>query len=138
MKNTLRYAFVAVCVLTLAGCSGMELGEAEGLSPKGSNFSKALYGGYLKLSRAEFGESDYVDSDTFALRAKAAAGGGEAGPEEIAARKLPANKVGALSDARARLVKGLGGGGPCPIDVRMLDAGAGREFPAQGHRAVQG
>jgi outer membrane protein OmpA-like peptidoglycan-associated protein len=94
----------------LAGCGGMELQRAQGLKPSGSEFSKNLYSGYIGLSKSEYGEGDYQDSDTFAMRASSAAGGKPGQPEDMANRKLPKNKVAELSDARARLMAALGAG----------------------------
>lgn len=109
-RISLKIAAIA-CAALLAGCSGLELDRAQGLSPQGSSFAQGLYGGYIKLSKMEYGEYDYTDSDTFALRAASAAGGTEIGPEEIAMRKLPGDTVGALTGARSRLVTALDAGG---------------------------
>jgi OmpA-OmpF porin, OOP family len=100
-----------MAAFTLAGCAGMELDRAKGLSPQGSNFSKNLYAGYVKLSKTEFAEYDYEDSDTFALRAAASAKGDDVAPEAISMRKLPKDKVGELSSSRSRLVSALNAGG---------------------------
>ena len=79
------FAIVAT-TLILAGCSGMELERAQGLKASGSNFSKNLYTGYLDLSKTEWQEGDYGDSDAFAMRASSAAGGKPGQPENIASR----------------------------------------------------
>ncbi len=101
---------VAATAMILAGCGGMELQRAEGLKPSGSEFSKNLYSGYIGLSKSEYGEGDYQDSDAFAMRASSAAGGKPGEPEAVAGRKLPGNKVAELSGARARLMAALGAG----------------------------
>lgn len=44
-------AFDGAAVL-LAGCAGMELGSTTGLTPSGTDFTKALYAGYVDLSKA--------------------------------------------------------------------------------------
>ena len=107
----LKPTFAAVAAaLVVAGCTGLELDRAKDLQPGGSEFSKNLYSGYIDLSASEFSEGDYRDSDNFALRASAAAGDKPGGPEDIGQRKLPSNKQGELSEARARLVAALSAG----------------------------
>ncbi len=101
---------VAATALVLAGCGGLELQRAQGLKPSGSEFSKNLYSGYIGLSKSEYGEGDYQDSDAFAMRASSAAGGKPGQPEDMAGRQLPKNKVAELSDARARMMAALGAG----------------------------
>jgi outer membrane protein OmpA-like peptidoglycan-associated protein len=93
----------------LAGC-GTSLQEAESLTPAGSEFDVSLHGGYTQLSRSEYGEGDYNDSDFFAGRAIGAGTGAGVSPQEIAARDLPEDHVGELSSARARLTDALGKG----------------------------
>ncbi len=105
--NRVRASIVGLIALALAGCGGMELRKAEGLTAGGSEFDKGLYAGYIDLAKLEYGDGDYVDSDVFALRAASAAEGKASTPENIAARNLPPAKKGALSEARARLVAAL-------------------------------
>ena len=96
--------------VALSACGGLELGKAKSVSPKGSAFDQHLYAEYITLSQMEYDEADYVDADTFALRAVAAGSGKSPAPEAIAARKLPAEKVGELTAARGRLAAVLGAG----------------------------
>ncbi|MRG71999.1 OmpA family protein [Alphaproteobacteria bacterium HT1-32] len=104
----LRSAVAAgAALLLLAGCSGLQVQNAEKVSPKGTAFQQALYSGYLRLAQAEYAESDYDDSDAFANRAIAAGNGSNVAPEEIAARDLPADSVAGLTAARAALVSAL-------------------------------
>ncbi len=110
MKTLYVVAGAAAGILLLAGCSGQQLSSAQKIQPTGSEFNQNLYGGYISLSKDEYAEGDYRDSDKFAGRAKQVATGGSIAPEEIAARKLPADRAGELSDARAKLVAALGGG----------------------------
>ena len=89
--------------LTLAACSGFQLDRAQGVTPRGSAFDTALYGGYLELSRVEFAEGDFADSDFFALRAIQSGTGGGVGPQEIGGRLLPDNMIPEFASARRKL-----------------------------------
>jgi len=104
-------AYVAgFAVLVLAGCSGLELDRARGVSPEGSAFQNELYGGYIGLASSEYAEGDYTDSDFFALRAVAAAGNTAPAPQELAERRLPEDVAPELSQARNLLVDALARG----------------------------
>jgi outer membrane protein OmpA-like peptidoglycan-associated protein len=96
--------------VALSACGGLELGKAKSVSPQGSPFNQHLYAEYISLSQMEYDEADYWDADTFALRAVASGSGKSPAPEAIAARGLPADKVGELTLARERLVTVLGTG----------------------------
>ena len=110
MKPVKRTFLPWLGAFLLAGC-GVQLEVAEEAEPKGTDFSKSLYEGYLELSRAEYQEGDYKDSDTFAERAITAADGAAPQPEPIEARKLPADQASFLADARDRLLALLQEGG---------------------------
>jgi outer membrane protein OmpA-like peptidoglycan-associated protein len=122
MMNGLGKVFVA-CIggLSLAAC-GMQLEKAESLSPQGSAFDVSLYEGYLGLAKSETGEGDHLDSDVFATRAISAGSGAATGPEAIAARDLPKDKVGELSTARERLVAALASGAAQKMPADSADA----------------
>lgn len=115
-------ALAAVAMLGLAGCAGMQLDSARGLSADGE-FNKGLYDGYLLLSEREYAEGDYKDSDVFAARAVAAAGGSAGEPEALSARAVPATHKGELAEARRRL-------------VAALEAGAADKVPGASARGV--
>lgn len=106
-----KTAVMTLAAVTLSACAGMGLQKAEMMAPGGSAFEKGLYQGYVDLSRGEFQEGDYMDSDVFAARAMAASEGNAPGPEEIGARKLPGDKVGILTSARERLMAAFDDGG---------------------------
>lgn len=91
----------------LSGCAGMELDKARDVEPGGNDFSMSLYKEYMWYSELEFSEADYADSDTFAMRAMAAAAGNPPAPEELSARNLPAAYRGELATARRELVEVL-------------------------------
>lgn len=122
MKAFFTIAGVTAGLLLLAGCSGYELGSAQMVEPSGSEFNQNLYNGYIGLAEDEFAEADYRDSDTFASRAKQAGTGGATPPEDIAARDLPADKVGELDAARASLIAALDGGAAERDPSRAADA----------------
>lgn len=122
MRAFFTVAGIVSGMALLAGCSGYQLGAAQSVEPSGSEFSQNLYHGYIGLSEDEFDEGDYRDSDKFASRAKQAGTSGPVPPEEIAARKLPADKVGELDAARASLVAALDAGAAEKDPSRAADA----------------
>ncbi|MCZ6637228.1 MAG: OmpA family protein [Alphaproteobacteria bacterium] len=124
--NRLTSTFaIAGTAMILTGCTGLELEKAEGLTPSGSQFSKNLYSGYIGLSKSEYGEGDYRDSDNFAVRASAAAANKPGAPEALANRNLPTNKMAELSEARARLMAALGAGARTKAPVQAANAQVG-------------
>jgi outer membrane protein OmpA-like peptidoglycan-associated protein len=110
MMNFGRICVLGAVAVALSACGGLELGKAKSVSPQGSPFNQHLYAEYISLSQMEYDEADYWDADTFALRAVASGSGKSPAPEAIAARGLPADKVGELTSARGRLVAVLGTG----------------------------
>ena len=102
---------VAGILLALLAACTQEIRDVGRLSASGSAFSRALYDGYLQLSKDEYAEKDLRDSNVFAERARAAAAGGEFDPEAIEGRNLPGDAVGELTTARARLMAALEAGG---------------------------
>ncbi|UCH75624.1 MAG: OmpA family protein [Rhodospirillales bacterium] len=115
-------AGIVAGVVLLAGCSGHQLGSAQKVEPSGSEFSQNLYRGYIGLAENEYAEADYKDSDRFAVRATEAGRGGAMPPEDIGARKLPAENIAEMTDARAGL-------------VAALEAGAAEQNPAGAAQA---
>ena len=122
MKVSTQLVAAGLAVALLAGCEGTQLGKAQRAQTTGSEFSKGLHKEYVGLSKSEFGEGDYRDSDRFAYRAIAAAGGEEFDPQPINQRNLPQGSVGELTDARAELMK-------------ALTSGARQKMPADSARA---
>lgn len=122
MRGFANLIALGFAVGILAACSGGELSKARNIDAKGTAFTKNLYSEYIKLAEAEFAEGDYLDSDSFALRAKAAAAGEAVGPEPVSARVLPDEAMKDISGARSRLVKALA-------------AGAREKMPAEAARA---
>ena len=89
MTSTKRFVVAAAALTLLGGCIGMEVGAAKRVDPKGSDFDKALYAGYLELAEAELAEGDHFDSDRFALRATAAAAGRRRRPRRSRRASFP-------------------------------------------------
>jgi outer membrane protein OmpA-like peptidoglycan-associated protein len=106
--NGLGKLFIAgVSVLALSAC-GTQLERAENATPEGAAFDVSLYNGYVDLSKSEYGEGDYQDSDVFAISALNSGAGNRPAPAEITSRQEPEEKIGELTDARSRLVAVLG------------------------------
>ena len=108
---TMKFVAIFGAAVALAGCAGTQLDRARGLEASGSEFTQQLYAGYMARSQSEFSEADYADSDSFALRARRAAGGEDVMPEEISMRGLPAEEEPALSEPRQRPMAALDCGG---------------------------
>ncbi len=122
---TLKQISIVIAATALLGaCSGMELGTAQKTAPTGDAFSQALYKEYIALSKDEYGEGDYRDSDAFAMRAIAAAGGKPTAPEAPDARPQPAAPGKLITSAHGRLVKALAGPGAAakPADAARAQA----------------
>lgn len=119
MNGILRMTLAAAGVLVLAGCTGTELQKAETTTPPSATHERALYDGYVDLSKSEYEEGDYGDSDNFATRAMTAAKGDPVQPTMISSRSLPEDNVDELTDARLRLVTALSQGA---AEAKPLDA----------------
>lgn len=118
IKNVLLAGSVAGL---LSACSGTLI-QAERATPPNDPFAAALQTGYTTLAREELAESDFGDADTFAVRALKAAAGKPPAPENFGARKIPAEKLPALVDARNKL-------------LAVLDNGARTSQPGQAANA---
>jgi len=123
MKLFKNLSVLGVSALMLAACSGVyDLEGVRNMKSTGNIFQKGLHAEYAQLAADEAAESDWADAGTFNTRAMMAAQGKSFGPENMNARNIPANKVGELSSARARL-------------VRALDAGGAKSKPGPASRA---
>jgi len=106
------YITMGSALFVLSACAGnVDFERVAKMPSKGTPFQSALQKEYVDLSKSEYAESDIGDMTFFAKRGKMAAEAQNFGPQMISARALPANKVGALSGARARLMKALDQGG---------------------------
>jgi len=108
MKGFWKFSVIALAAVTISACAGTELQKAREMQPAGSPYNVELSRGYLELSRNEYSEGDYVDSDFFAERSMATGKGQNVAPQEVGARPEPADKVGELTAARQRLVAAQG------------------------------
>ncbi|MGF1640603.1 MAG: OmpA family protein [Rhodospirillales bacterium] len=119
MKAFWKFCVIGLASVTVAGCAGLELERARQVQPTGSPYDVALAKGYLEMARQEYGEGDYRDSDRFAQRSMVAARGQAVAPQEIGQRRLPGDKVGELTAARAQLVglQGRGAAAVAPSDT---------------------
>ncbi len=107
----------------LSGCAS-NIEQLRNVEPTGGTaFTQALASEYRDFTVFEADEMyDWPDADYFARKGLAAAGGEVVLPEELANWDLPQDKVGELTDARARL-------------MNVLDAGARDSNPAVAARA---
>jgi OmpA-OmpF porin, OOP family len=106
----------------LAGCVGTHLADARKTTPSGDAFTTALAKGYLERSQLAYNGGAYTASDLWAEKSMTAAQGTAPAPSAVSEWDLPGDKVGELTDARARL-------------VRALDASARAKSPAAAAKA---
>ena len=106
----IKWAGLGLAVVMLSGCAGQQLQMASSTEASGSKYMQHLYKRYVALSKAEYAEGDYKDSDSFANRAIASATGNPPDPEAMSARMIPAEHKGALVSARRQLTEAMAGG----------------------------
>jgi len=106
----IKIILAAAAMVALAGCAGSGLGQAEKVTAQGTEFSKALSAGYLRLARDEQAEADYADADYFAARAITSANAEPVYPPEVNSRNLPEGDAIYVLAAREELVEVLDGG----------------------------
>lgn len=121
MKNVVTFAVLGAAAVTLAACGG-KLGEAEHMDAAGSAFDRALYNDYITLSKGEYGEGDYTDSDKFAEKAMMAAAGEGVGPYDPRNWNIPANRQAVMNGAHGRLVDALAGAAKDKATVQLARA----------------
>ena len=96
-----------LCLLAgfaVAACEGVKYEEAEKMEPTAGEHGVALYEGYLGLSKAEYDEGDYRDSDYFARRAMRAGADQKVEPQLISARDLPVERLNEMAIARRQVI----------------------------------
>jgi OmpA-OmpF porin, OOP family len=124
MNAIIRTAAAVAALLALAGCSGMEYEAAEMSPASGDTYQRDLHDDYVRLSKSEFDQGDYVDSDRYAERALTLSDGKHVQPEMISARDLPPDKVDELTEARLRLmtVMSAGAAEKKPLEAAMAQS----------------
>lgn len=106
---------------TLIGCSPNIEKIAE-TPPASGTFEQALFDNYLELATMERDEYDRRDANKFADRASMLAAGSSVGPEAIASRNLPADRVSTLTGARKRLTTAFYNGSKLVVPVDSAKA----------------
>lgn len=105
MKQLKQILIIGGSAVVLAACTGnLDYDKVAKLPSKGSMFQSYLHKEYVKLAESEYLEADLGDTAYFTGRARMAADAKAFGPQNMAKRALPKNKVGELSSARAKLV----------------------------------
>jgi OmpA-OmpF porin, OOP family len=99
-----------------------EFDAVRKMQPQGPAFNRGLRVEYIKYADAQQAQHDLSDWYHFMLKATNSAKGYEVLPDEVASRVLPEQHVGALADARGRL-------------MTVLDANARRRAAALAARA---
>ena len=80
------------------------LEPASNYTPPKAAYDLALFEGYLALSRLEYSEGDYTDSDAFARRAIQATKDASFEPEQIFARDLSTQLLNLAASKRHKLI----------------------------------
>ncbi len=119
MSRKLRFVILGMSAPFLAACA--EQGQqadawiqeniyqepyaaAKAAEPKGSEFNRLLYEGYLALAAGERAEYDWADSGAFSKKALAAAENQDVAPDSLYDRELPVDARDELSAARMDLM----------------------------------
>lgn len=121
MKKVVTLAVLGAVSITLAACGG-KLGEAEHMQAEGSAFDRALFNDYITLSKGEYSEGDYKDSDRFAEKAMASASGGGVGPYDPRNWNIPSDREVVMHGAHDRLVQALGSTAKDKASVQLARA----------------
>jgi OOP family OmpA-OmpF porin len=122
MRLTHLTAAGAVAVL-LSGCAVYDAQNLDSIeATAGNEFTRALTVEYKGFAQSEVAESDWIDAEYFADKAKSTASGRVAAPEQLADWDLPDDKRQEIADARANL-------------VTVLDASARTKMPDVAARA---
>jgi len=120
MFNFVKLSSVLL-LLTLIGCAP-KIETIAATPPTSGQFEQALFNNYIVLATMERDEYDRRDSATFAKRASMLAAGNSVGPEKIADRQLPADRVAVMSGVRKRLTTAFYNGSKLVAPVASADA----------------
>lgn len=104
-----RSIFKASTALAVAGlvsaCAGSsDVNVVRALPNKGAAFHQALQKDYADLAASEQAQADWVDTVYFAGRSRRAADGETFPPQAVGERRIPADVVRDITEARTRLV----------------------------------
>jgi OOP family OmpA-OmpF porin len=114
---------VGVSTMLLSGCAVYNAQNLDSIeATAGNDFTRALTVEYKGFAQSEVAESDWIDAEHFADKAKATAAGRVAAPEQLSDWNIPADKRQEIADARANL-------------VTVLDASARTKMPDVAARA---
>ena len=123
--NFVKIMAAGAAMSLVAACGTLDVNMARNAPNNGSDFAKALQAEYVGLAQAEYDEQDWNDTSYFNEKAIAVAGGADVGPQEIAERDLPADRIPVLTAARERLVAALTAGGAMKAPAAAAKAQAG-------------
>jgi outer membrane protein OmpA-like peptidoglycan-associated protein len=123
--NITKLIFTGAAMSLLAACGTLDVEMARNAPNSGTDFAKALQAEYANLAQAEYDEQDWSDTSYFNEKAIAVAAGGDVGPQPIAERDIPADRVSIMTAARERLVTALTNGGADKAPAAAAKAQAG-------------
>ena len=112
------FVIPAAAVAMLAACAmphnapfgPFNLAEIAAMQPQGTAFQKAAHAEYVSLAQIDAAEFDWNAASYHLTKAETSANGTTVYPISLAERDIPAEHMGALTDARARLMGKLEGG----------------------------
>jgi len=124
MKFLKTAAALGVLPLLAACASNWDVEGAKMAANDGTAFQKELQSEYARLAGLEREEGDWRDARRFVTKALAATEG-DVDPQMLEDRNLPKDKVGELSDARAKLMAAFAAGGKSATPNAAARAQAG-------------
>lgn len=113
----------ALAVL-VGSCAYVDVENARGLEPQGSDFAKALFAEYVTLADEEVTEFDWSNASNYSAKAQLAAGGEEVLPWDPANFDLPADMMEDFTSSRTRLLEALDAGGRTVVPAEAAHAQA--------------
>jgi len=138
--HVIRSVFVVWLTGLLAACSTADVDAISGMQPQGSPFAQALYAKYRDLALFERDEYDWRDTDHYAAKARAAAGGEAVAPDDPASRDLPSAMLPEFEAQHSRLLAMLTTEAPALVPDSMAEAqtrfDCWMEQQEEGHQPV--
>lgn len=110
-RSSVKFLFAGAAVLLLAACGTMDIDRVRTAQPTGASpFNVALTNEYRELAVYEADKMyDWPDAVRWAQKGLAASSNQLVLPEQLGDWRIPADKLGELTDARLRLVTALDG-----------------------------